>query len=86
MREVVKMDETPQRPRPPAPAPAAPTPARSPGPTAAQALLLQRSIGNRAAGRALARWSKHPDPEKKGVIVPDVVAEQYLRFNPPKNQ
>lgn len=55
--------------------------------TAASApLALQRAVGNRAAGRLLARWIKHPDVEKKGVMVPDVVAEDYNRFNPPKNE
>jgi hypothetical protein len=61
-------------------------PARGAGPTPAEALALQRAAGNRATARTLARWSKHPDPDKKGVLLPDVVAEEYLRFNPPKNQ
>ena len=61
-------------------------PARGGGPTPAQALYLQRAAGNRAATRTLARWAKHPDPDKKGVLVPDVVADEYIRFNPPKNQ
>jgi hypothetical protein len=47
--------------------------------------MLQRAAGNRATARTLARWSKHPDPEKKGVMVPDQVAEEFVRFNPPKN-
>jgi hypothetical protein len=55
-------------------------------PTAAQALALQRSAGNRATGKVLARWAAHPDKDKKGALVPDVVAADYLRFNPPKNQ
>jgi hypothetical protein len=71
--------------RGPSPTPAAAIPVRGPSPTPAEALQLQRTAGNRAASRALARWTKHPDPEKKGVIVPDVVAEQFERFNPPKN-
>jgi hypothetical protein len=50
-----------------------------------QAQELQRAIGNRATGQVLARWTKHPDPEKKGVMVPDVVATEFSRFNPPKN-
>jgi hypothetical protein len=33
----------------------------------------------------LARWAKHPDPEKKGAMVPDSVAVEFERFNPPKN-
>jgi hypothetical protein len=60
--------------------------ARSTGPTPADALFLQRAAGNRATTRTLARWAKHPDPDKKGILLPDVVAEEYLRFNPPKNQ
>jgi len=70
-----------------------PAPARPPGASArgaaatpAEALYLQRAAGNRATGRTLARWAKHPDPDKKGVLLPDVVAAAYLRFNPPKNQ
>jgi hypothetical protein len=51
----------------------------------ARALALQRLVGNRATASQLARWAAHPDPEKKGVIVPDVVAADFLRFNPPKN-
>jgi hypothetical protein len=61
-------------------------PARGNGPTPAEALYLQRAAGNRATARKLARWTKHPDPDKKGVLLPDVVAGEYLRFNPPKNQ
>lgn len=55
-------------------------------PRAAAAIALQRAAGNRAATRVLARWTKHPDQEKKGVMVPDVVAAEYTRFNPPKNE
>jgi hypothetical protein len=51
-----------------------------------RALALQRLAGNRAAARILARWVKHPDPDKKGVMVPDVAAEDYARFNPPQNK
>jgi hypothetical protein len=51
----------------------------------ARALALQRLAGNRATVKSLARWAAHPDPEKKGVIVPDVVAAEFVRFNPPKN-
>jgi hypothetical protein len=73
-----------------APAQAAPTAARTaartPATTAARALALQRSAGNRATGRVLARWTKHPDPEQKGVMVPDSSASEYGRFNPPKNE
>jgi hypothetical protein len=60
--------------------------ARGAAPTPAEALYLQRAAGNRATTRTLARWAKHPDPDKKGVLLPDVVAAEYLRFNPPKNQ
>jgi hypothetical protein len=52
---------------------------------AARALALQRAAGNRAAAAVLARWTKHPDPEQKGVMVPDSVADEFLRSNPPKN-
>jgi hypothetical protein len=47
---------------------------------------MQRAVGNRAAARVLARWAADPDKTKKGVMVPDVVAAELLRFNPPKNQ
>ena len=57
----------------------------TPAPAPAQALALQRLAGNRAAARVLARWLKHPDAEKKGVMVPDVVAAEFEHFNPPKN-
>jgi hypothetical protein len=60
--------------------------ARGASATPAEALFLQRAAGNRAAARTLARWTSHPDPAKKGVLLPDVVAAEYLRFNPPKNQ
>ncbi len=66
------------------PAPAPPRPA--PGTAPEQTLALQRTAGNRATTRALARWSAHPDKANKGVFVPDDVAAEYLRFNPPKNQ
>lgn len=72
------------RDRVPAAAPGAP--ARRPEPRAALALRLQRAVGNRAAGRVLARWAKHPDAKQKGVMVPDVVSEDFTRFNPPQNK
>jgi hypothetical protein len=85
-------DRAPQD-RPHATAEQRPVPVRPPGApargaaaTAAEALYLQRAAGNRATTRSLARWAKHPDPDKKGVLLPDVVAAEYLRFNPPKNQ
>jgi hypothetical protein len=52
----------------------------------ARARALQRAAGNRAAGRVLARWVKHPDPEQKGVMVPDSSAAEFARANPPKNE
>lgn len=70
----------------PASARPAGAPARGASATPAEALFLQRAAGNRAAAQTLARWTKHPDPDKKGVLLPDVVAAEYLRFNPPKNQ
>jgi hypothetical protein len=54
-------------------------------PGAARALALQRAAGNRATALALARWAAHPDKEKKGAVVPDSVAEDLMRFDPPKN-
>jgi hypothetical protein len=54
----------------------------APATRATAVAALQRAIGN----RALARWIKHPDAEKKGVVVPDVSAAEYDRFNPPKNE
>jgi hypothetical protein len=71
-------------PAPRAPAPAAPE--RRPAGPAAAALALQRSAGNRVAGRMLARWQAHPDKEQKGVTVPDSVFDAYTHFNPPKNE
>jgi hypothetical protein len=49
-------------------------------------LTLQRLAGNRATAQTLSRWSPHPDKDKKGVYVPDGVAAEFLRFNPPKNE
>jgi hypothetical protein len=72
--------------------PQSPKPAEAAAPKAAartpreQALALQRKVGNRAAGRVLARWIKHPDPEQKGVMVPDSSADEFAHFNPPKNE
>jgi hypothetical protein len=56
---------------------------RSSGPTPTQALALQRTAGNRAATRVLSRWAAHPDKDKKGVLMPDPMAAEFLRFNPP---
>jgi hypothetical protein len=69
--------------RTPAPPGASP---RQSGPSPAQALALQRAAGNRAASRMLNRWIKHPDKEKKGIMVPDSSAAAYDHFNPPKNE
>lgn len=72
-----------------APAQSAPAAARAkaqPETKAARALALQRKAGNRAARRVLSRWTKHPDPEQKGVMVPDSSASAYGYFNPPKNE
>lgn len=72
-----------------APAARAAAPGPSPrggAPTPAQALALQRTAGNRATGRILARWVKHPDPDKKGVMVPDSSSEAFLALNPPQNK
>lgn len=79
MRAVARTDERK------APDAAAARPA-SPAPLPARALALQRSAGNRAARRTLARWVKHPDAEQKGVMVPDSSAAEHTRFNPPKNE
>lgn len=66
--------------------PASPARAAAPPRTAvARALALQRSVGNRGAARLLARWTKHPDPEKKGVMLPDASATELEHFNPPQN-
>jgi hypothetical protein len=77
-------DQRTAKPSGPAPTPAAAGPRQAP--SLARARALQRSAGNRAAGRVLARWIKHPDPEQKGVMVPDSAAEDFERFNPPKNE
>jgi hypothetical protein len=61
-------------------------PARSAGPSPAQALHLQRTAGNRAAGRVLSRWIKHPDDKKKGEMMSDEAAEMYNHFNIPQNK
>jgi hypothetical protein len=52
-------------------------------PGAAGALALQRSIGNRATTQVLQRWAAHPDKDKKGVLMPDAMAAEFQRFNPP---
>jgi hypothetical protein len=80
MREVARTPEQQ------APSPARAAPGRTGNSVAARALALQRSAGNRAAARVLARWTKHPDPEQKGVMVPDSSAAEYAHFNPPKNE
>jgi hypothetical protein len=62
------------------------SPARSTAPSPVQAIALQRSAGNRATGRVLARWTKHPDEKKKGVMLADDAAAELLRLNPPQNK
>jgi hypothetical protein len=47
------------------------------------ALALQRAVGNRAATQVLQRWAAHPDKDKKGVLMPDEMAAELSRFNPP---
>jgi hypothetical protein len=85
MRAPARVDERGSRSaRGPAAAPAAS--ARPMQPTAALALRLQRAVGNRATGRVLARWAKHPDAKQKGVMVPDVVSDDFTHFNPPQNK
>jgi hypothetical protein len=79
MRRAAKTEQpSPGEKRPPA--------AASPAGAPARALALQRAAGNRAAARVLARWVKHPDEEKKGVMVPDAVASEFLKANPPSNK
>ena len=80
--EVGQRDQAPPSRSAPAPV-SRPTRTR---PAPQQALALQRAVGNRAAARVLARWAADPDKTKKGVMVPDIVASELLRFNPPKNQ
>ncbi len=58
----------------------APAPQRT---SEAGALALQRAIGNRATSRVLTRWAAHPDKDKKGVLMPDAMAAEFTRFNPP---
>jgi hypothetical protein len=52
-------------------------------PTTAGAIALQRAVGNRAATQVLQRWAAHPDKDKKGVLMPDEIAAEFNRFNPP---
>jgi hypothetical protein len=80
------MHERESKPAKPAERPAKEQASRTPAGPHARALALQRAAGNRAAGRVLSRWIKHPDPEQKGVMVPDSTAEEFTRFNPPKNE
>ncbi len=56
------------------------------GPASARALALQRTVGNRAAARILARWSRHPDEKEKGKLLSDDAAADYLHFNLPLNK
>ena len=52
-------------------------------PAVSGALALQRAVGNRAATQVLQRWAAHPDKDKKGVLMPDEMASEFTRFNPP---
>jgi hypothetical protein len=52
-------------------------------PVTAGAIALQRAVGNRAATQVLQRWAAHPDKDKKGVLMPDEMAAEFNRFNPP---
>ena len=52
-------------------------------PAVAGAIALQRAVGNRAATQVLQRWAAHPDKDKKGVFMPDAMAAEFNRFNPP---
>jgi hypothetical protein len=52
-------------------------------PATAGAIALQRAVGNRAATQVLQRWAAHPDKDKKGVLMPDEMAAEFNRFNPP---
>jgi hypothetical protein len=52
-------------------------------PATAGVLALQRAVGNRAATQVLQRWAAHPDKDKKGVLMPDAMASELNRFNPP---
>ena len=74
--------------RDPQPRKAAAPQAKAPTPKGldARLLALQRTAGNRVARRMLSRWVKHPDPEQKGVMVPDSTADAFIHFNPPKNE
>jgi hypothetical protein len=65
-------------------APATPSPAGATLP--AQVIALQRTAGNRAATRTLARWAAHPDKDKKGVLMSDEAADGYNRLNPPMSK
>jgi hypothetical protein len=63
---------------------------RSPGergpsqsPQVAGVIALQRAAGNRATTQVLQRWAAHPDKDKKGVFMPDAMAAEFTRFNPP---
>ncbi|MFL5865045.1 MAG: hypothetical protein ACJ780_30495 [Solirubrobacteraceae bacterium] len=58
-------------------------PAGRQNPSVAGAIALQRAVGNRAATQVLQRWAAHPDKDKKGVFMPDEIAAEFTRFNPP---
>jgi hypothetical protein len=79
-RSVARESQSPIRPAAPAPAVTSAAPTH---PSPAGAIALQRAVGNRAATRLLSRWVAHPDKNKKGVLMPDAMAAEFLRFNPP---
>jgi hypothetical protein len=79
-RPVADESQSALRPSPPA---ATVTSVALTHPSPAGAIALQRAVGNRAATRLLARWAAHPDKDKKGVLMPDAMAAQFVRFNPP---
>lgn len=62
-----------------------PAVARVGGGLPGRALAMQHGVGNRATAKLLARWTRHPDPEQKGVMVPDSSAAELARANPPQN-
>jgi hypothetical protein len=87
-RVVMRVNAKPDTPAPSSARAAARGPGASPrrrGPSPAQALALQRLVGNRVAGRILARWVKHPDEKEKGVMLPDSSAAELVHLNPPQN-
>ena len=62
--------------------PAPGRPARSAGPSASDAIALQRAVGNREAARVIARWAAHPDKDKKGQFMTDGMATRIDPLQP----